>query len=77
MTTYVPLLRFLAGGLRGYCGIKKISNMDKLYVIEECLAPGIWVLLSDRFYMTESDATNVYLKVCQSMQSIRKALKQE
>lgn len=49
--------------------------MDKLYVIEECLAPCIWVLLSDRFYMTKSDATNVYLKVCQSMQKYKKGFK--
>lgn len=46
--------------------------MDKLYVIEECLVPGIWVLLSDRFFMTKSDATNAYLKVCQSMQKFKK-----
>lgn len=49
--------------------------MDKVYVIEECLAPGVWVLLSDRFYITKSEATDVCLKVCQSMKKYKKFFK--
>ena len=46
--------------------------MDNVYVIEECLAPGVWVLLSDRFYITKSDAKDACLKVCQSMKKHKK-----
>lgn len=52
-----------------------MTYMDKVYVIEEFLAPGVWVLLSDRFYITKSDATDACLKVCQSMKKYKKFFK--
>jgi len=52
-----------------------MTYMDKVYVIEECLAPGVWVLLSDRFYIKKSDAIDECLKVCQNMKKYKKFFK--
>ena len=36
-----------------------MTIMDKVYIIEECIARGVWILLSDQFYTSRESAQAV------------------
>ena len=46
--------------------------MNEIYVIEECLAPGVWALLSDVFYNSFDEAGDALSEIANAMLKYKK-----
>ena len=47
--------------------------MEKIYVIEECLAPGVWTLFNGNFYTSKEETSEVLNQIYNTMSKYKKS----